>query len=306
VNNVDKLRSIEVFREVIRFGSFSAAAESLQVVPSAVSRQVVELEQWLGVRLLYRTTRSLGLTDEGRRYLDRFEAIWDSVKELEAEAVAQRDEVIGTLRVTTFPYMASFLLQPVLSKLLTAHPKLNVTLKLTDRLVSIVDEGFDLAIRIGVLPNSNLIARRIGTVSMRTVAAPAYLDKHGIPEAPHDLTHHNCLYDSILARPNHRWGFEDKSKAISVPVKGNLVANSGKLLAELATTGMGIAYLPNFIVDQEIRAGRLVEILERYSAAPFPMSLVYPQSRQSSRALHLLADALAKSYSELGDSEKIQ
>ncbi len=167
---MDKLRSIEVFREVVRCGSFSAAAESLQVVTSAVSRQVSELEAWLGVSLLHRTTRSLGLTDEGQQYLHHFETISNSVQDLEAFARQQHNEISGALRITCSPAMVDYFLRQALQKFHSAYPQVKITLSLTDRLVSLADEGFDMAIRVAHIPDSNLISRAIGQMVMLTVA----------------------------------------------------------------------------------------------------------------------------------------
>ena len=298
---MDKLRSIEVFREVVRCGSFSAAAESLQIVTSAVSRQVSELEAWLGVDLLHRTTRSLGLTDEGQRYLDYFESIWNSVQDLEAFASHQQNEISGALRITSFPFMADYLLRQVLQEFLAAYPGVQITLTLTDRVVSLADGGFDLAIRVGDIPDSNLIARKIGLVEMRTVASPEYLELHGHPQVPPDLRDHNCLFDSVLDRPNRRWDYIDNGKNLSIPVSGSLVANKGDLLRDLAAAGLGIAYLPSFLVDRDIRSGRLVEILGSYTKPTFPLSIVYPQSRRTNRVLHLLIDAITEAYQGLDE-----
>jgi LysR family transcriptional regulator for bpeEF and oprC len=296
---MDKLRSMQVFSEVVRLGSFSAAADSLDLVTSAVSRQVSELEQWLGTRLLYRTTRSLSLTEEGRQYLHRFESLLADVADLEQQATEQRDEVVGTLRVTTFPFMAEYLIQPVLPDFLAQNPKVKVSLVLGNQLMSLVDEGLDLAIRVGVLPDSNLNARQIGTVKMRTVASQDYLKNHGYPQKPDDLKDHNCLYDAVLDRHNQRWSYLQDGKEVSAPVAGNLVVNGGELITEMAVQGVGIAYLPNFFVDQAILEKKLLPVLENYDHVTFPLTLLYPQNRQESRALRLFIDLLVERYQRI-------
>ena len=294
---MDKLRSIEVFHEVVRRGSFSAAAESLQLVPSAVSRQVNELEQWLGVKLLHRTTRSLNLTAEGTRYLDRFESLLANVADLELEADRSRGDVSGTLRITTFPFMGDHLLQPVLLGFLREHPGVDVSLLLTHRKVSLIDEGYDLAVRVGDLPDSNLISRRIGTVRMRCAAAPNYLDARSRPREPQDLAHHNCLYDSILDRHNRRWRFLADDREVSVPIDGNLIVNNGEMVMNMAKAGVGVVYLPNFFLDEPIAKGELEEVLGEYNRITYPLSVIYPQNRHMSRAMRLFIDALVE-YSE--------
>ena len=296
---MDKLRSMQVFREVVRLGSFSAAAESLNLVTSAVSRQVTELEQWLGARLLYRTTRSLSLTEEGKHYLYRFDSVLADVEEIELQATEQRNEVVGTLRITTFPYMAEYLIQPVLPAFLAENTRVKVSLLLTDKLLSLVDEGLDLAVRVGILPNSNLIARQIGTATMRTIASPAYLRENGCPQHADDLKDHNCLYDAILDRHNQRWSYLQNGKEISAPVAGNLIVNGGEMVAEMAIQGAGIGYLPNFIVDQAIAEKKLVSLLETYEPVTYPISILYPQNRQKSQALRLFIDLLVERYQRI-------
>jgi LysR family transcriptional regulator for bpeEF and oprC len=291
---MDKLRSIAIFQEVVRRGSFSAAAASLELVNSAVSRQVSELEKWLGVKLLYRTTRSLSLTDQGKTYLAKFESLLAGVDELEQLANINRDEVTGTLKITTFPYLGQYLLNPLLSDFLTRYPRVRLSLMITDQFVSLIDEGLDLAIRASVLSDSNLVARKIGTVTIRAVATEKYLFENGVPQIPEDLQKHNCLYDSVLDRHNRRWQFSNAEREVSVPVDGNLIANSGAMCRDMAIEGIGIAYLPNFMVDQPIADGRLVEVLPDYKGIDFPLSIVYPQNRQMSLALRTFIDNLVE------------
>ena len=265
-------------------------------MPSAVSRQVSELEQWLGIKLLHRTTRSLSLTASGQDYLSRFDVLLTQLADIERSAGQQRESVAGTLRVTTFPYLGRYLMSAVLPDYLAAYPDVSVSLMLTHRIVSLVDEGFDLAIRVGQLQDSDLIAREIGRVRIKTCASPGYLERFGSPFQPADLAGHNCLYDSVLERSNQRWEYQVDGKRVSVPVSGNFVVDGGEIIHDLAISGVGIAYLPDFFVDTAIAAGELVEILGEHAVAEYPVSLVYPRNRQSNRALGCLVDALVDMY----------
>ncbi|MEJ1364550.1 MAG: LysR family transcriptional regulator [Candidatus Sedimenticola sp. (ex Thyasira tokunagai)] len=295
---MDKLRSMQVFREVVRRGSFSAAAESLQLANSAVSRQVSELERWLDVKLLYRTTRTLSLTDDGRIYLEKFDAILNSIKDLEQQATSSREKVRGTLRITAPLYLGRYVLEPMLPGFMRSYPEVNISLLLVDRFVDLVEEGFDLAVRVGELPESNLIARKLGNMQLKAVAAPAYLEKFGIPESPEELRDHNCLYDT-LAKLNQRWRFKEGEGELSVPVESSFVTNNGEMITQMAIEAMGIAYLPNFFVDAPIKEGKLVQILDEYTQDSYPISILYPYNRHMNLSLRTLIDRLFERYAYL-------
>lgn len=294
---MDKLRAMQVFREVCRQGSFSAAAESLELANSAVSRQVTELEQWLGVKLLYRTTRTLSLTDDGRIYLEKVEAILGSVLELEQQASSRQQEVRGTLNITAPLFLGRYIFEPMLSSFMKRYPEVNVSLLLVDRFVDLVEEGFDLALRVSELSESNLIMRQLDTMQLKAVAAPAYLEKHGTPDSPRKLKEHICLYDSV-ARHNRRWHFKDSEGELSIPVEGNLVINDGEMVMQMATEALGIAYLPDFFVNGAITAGKLVPILCDYTQETYPISILYPYNRHMNLTLRTFIDTLFEQYAQ--------
>ncbi|MCP3867658.1 MAG: LysR family transcriptional regulator [Gammaproteobacteria bacterium] len=296
---MDKIRAMQVFREVVRKGSFSAAADTLNLANSAVSRQVSELERWLSTKLLYRTTRTLSLTDDGRIYLEKFDAVLNSVDELEQRATSSLQQVRGNLRITAPLYLGRYYLNPMIPGFIADYPKVNIALLLVDRFVDLVEEGFDLALRVGELPESNLIARQLGEMRLKAVASPAYLRTSGTPIFPAELSEHNCLFDT-LANLNQRWQFTVGQDEFNVPVKGNFVANDGEMMVQMALAGLGIAYLPDFFVDTFLKEQKLVQILEDYTRNTHPISLLYPHNRHMNLSLRTLVDRLFEQYAGTG------
>jgi len=244
---------------------------------TTVSRKVSELEAQLGVRLLQRTTRRLSLTDAGLAFAEEAEA---AIARLEAaqEAVAElQREPSGRLRVTTAVPIGELFLAPVLAEFLQAFPAVDVLLQLTDRPVDLVAERFDVAIRAGELPESSLIARRIGSSTYRVVASPDYLSRHGSPQRPADLSSHACLRftrSGMEVRPS--WPFGAGARRMQVPVGGRLVSDDFVVLRTAAEQGLGIARLPGLLVHDAIQAGRLVALLDDQAPPPNPLHLLYP------------------------------
>jgi len=244
---------------------------------TTVSRKVSELEAQLGVRLLQRTTRRLSLTDAGLAFAEEAEA---AIARLEAaqEAVAElQREPSGRLRVTTAVPIGELFLAPVLAEFLQAFPAVDVLLQLTDRPVDLVAERFDVAIRAGELPESSLIARRIGSSTYRVVASPDYLSRHGSPQRPADLSSHACLRftrSGMEVRPS--WPFGAGARRMEVPVGGRLVSDDFVVLRTAAEQGLGIARLPGLLVHDAIQAGRLVALLDDQAPPPNPLHLLYP------------------------------
>jgi LysR family transcriptional regulator for bpeEF and oprC len=289
---MDKLRGMVIFREVARKHSFSKAAESLQLANSAVSRYVTELEQWLNVKLLYRTTRSLALTEEGKLYLEKIDDILDRVTQLEDLAVQSQQELRGTLRVTAPSFWGAFVLKPLMVEFMSQHPKVKIHALFLNRKVSLVEEGYDLAVRIGHLPSSGLIARQVSTVKLKLAAAPRYLLAHGNPAQPDDLKQHECLIDTV---PDYqtKWPFLKDTKSLSVPVEGKMHSNDPELLRDMALSGLGIVYLPEFFIDPYIKTGELVELLPDQMLAATPVNLVFPPNKQMNPALRAFIDMIA-------------
>ena len=273
------LNAMSVFVAVAELGSFAAAARKLDLSTTSVSRQIQDFETWIGAPLLVRTTRKLALTETGEQQLESCRRIIADTENLRLKATATIDEASGQLRVTAPPFIARRLLAKVLPDYLQAHPKVILELVAIDREVDLITEGFDMALRIGILASSTLRARKLCDVSLVLVASPNYLQKHGSPLSLRELTEHNCIVDTI---PEHadRWPLADVSLKKHFRASGNLRVNSGEIVEIMVLEGAGIAYLPDFFVNQHIAEGRMVKVLEHMPSPELGMYLVYPQTRQ--------------------------
>jgi DNA-binding transcriptional LysR family regulator len=260
---IDRSGEMEVFAAVIERGSFSAAGRLLGLTPSAVSRIVARIEARLGVRLVVRTTRALALTPEGEAYLRAAQRILKDLDESE-RAVADQAAPRGRLRVNATLAHGRLFIVPLLRGFLERYPDIVVDISLTDATIDLVEERADVAIRIGPLSDSNLVARRLGDSGRSIVAAPAYLDRHGIPLEPEDLLHHNCIAFNFR-RVEPAWPFRRDGQVFDLAVSGNVEANNGETVAQLAREGIGIARVGSFHVAEDIAAGRLVSLLDAYN-----------------------------------------
>lgn len=298
---MDQLSAMKVFVQVVESGSFARAAERLGLSTSACSRHVADLEARLGGRLLNRTTRKLSLTESGRAFHERTLQLLDDLDEAE-QLVAQSAQVPrGTLRVTSSTNFGTSHLAPAIAEFMTRHPSVAFDVSLSDRIVDIVEEGFDLAVRIGSLGSQNLVARRLGESRMVACASPAYLAAHGAPATPADLVHHNCFTYEYVSSPEV-WNFRDPSgREIAVRVRGNLHANNGDLLVEAAAQGAGIAFEPGFIVGPHLKSGRLVPVLAGYVPPSLDIWAVYPSRRHLSAKVRAFVDFLAGRFRDLGE-----
>lgn len=294
---MDKFEDIQAFVAVVDAGSFTAAAERLGSAKSAVSRRVSALEERLGVQLLHRTTRVLNLTETGRSFYEHGTRILADLEEAEAAVQQEHGELRGTLR---FALPLSFGVRHMCGPIATfskLHPKVRFQLDLNDRRVDLIEENFDVAIRIGRLTDSSLIARRLFDVKAVVCASPHYLNVHGRPETPQDLQNHDCLVYSNLADPG-KWQYEDRDGNTGVaPITATLTASSGDFLCNAAAHGMGIVIQPTFIASQAIRAGQLVPILTEYTFPISPAYAVYPPTRHLSYRVRALIDFLAEKFS---------
>jgi DNA-binding transcriptional LysR family regulator len=295
---MDRFTDIETFVAVVDQGSFSAAAERLGKPKSAVSRRVAQLERRLGARLLNRTTRRLSLTDAGRALHERARRLLNDLEEAEAEAADTQAALRGRLKVATPLSFGLLHLRPALEDFLATHPDLEVELDLNDRQVDLVSEGFDLALRIGRLSDSSLVARRIATVRRVTVASPAYLAERGEPGHPLDLAGHQGLRYTNLPR-QAAWTYLDADGGELKPrVPDRLAANNGELLADAAERGLGITIQPTFMVYRAVEQGRLRPVLTRWELAEQGMYLVYPPGRFLSQRVRAFSDHLAGRFGD--------
>ncbi len=295
-NNIDRFAALEAFVKVAETQSFSEAARRLRSSKSAVSRSVGALEAELGSRLINRTTRSLNLTEAGRAYFERVSRILSDLDDADRALSQLQASPRGRLMVSA-PMSFGFLhLAPALPEFLARFPEVDVDLSLNDRFVDLVDEGFDLALRIGALPDSSLMARRIAPIRVTLCASADYFRRRGTPQTPEDLKAHECLRNSNVAR-TQEWRFVDQDgKPSLVSVSGRVSANNGDTLRVLALSGFGIATLPTFIVGADLRAGALVSALDRFVPQPLAMSAVYPHSRHLSPKVRAFVDFLVERF----------
>ncbi len=292
---MDLLRAITVFVMVAEGQSFTAAADRLVLSRTMVSKHVMDLEAHLGTRLLNRTTRRLSLTGTGAVYLERARQIIAQLEEANREASLQSLIPRGRLKVNAPMSFGISQVAPTLRAYLERYPDIEVDLSLNDRVVDLVDEGYDVAVRIGALADSSLIARRLATCRLVVCAAPAYLEAHGLPRHPEDLTGHQCLgYTYGPGRDN--WRFQGPEGSISVRVKQRLFSNNGDALMAGAASGLGIILQPAFIVHQALEDGRLVEVLAAYPAGELTIHAIYPPTRHLSARVRTFIDHLVACY----------
>lgn len=293
---MDHLADLAVFARVVEQESFSAAAQTLGLSKSAVSKQISRLERRLGAQLLQRTTRKLSLTETGRIVLEHAQRVL--IEAEAAEAAVQNLQALprGLLRVNLPMSFGLRYVAPLLPELLALCPELRVDLTFNDRTVDLLDEEVDVAIRIGAnLADSTLTARRLAPVRPITCASESYLRKAGVPLTPEDLRQHECLLYKYLPEPA-TWHFDGPGGAQAVKVSGRLSTNNGDSLRDAALAGHGIARLPSFIVGPDIAAKRLVPLLEAYEPPPFNIYAVYPAQRYLTPKVRAFIDFFAERF----------
>ncbi len=294
---MDNLTAMRVFARVAEAGSFSAAGRQLGMAPSSVSRRIADLEDALGARLLHRTTRRLSLSEAGEIYLARVERILLDVDEA-ALAVARSDGApSGVLRVTVAASLGRLHLAPALAAFQRLNPGVRVVLGATDRLVDLVEEGVDLAVRVGRQRDSSLVARKIGTSRRLACASPDYLRSAGRPRIPADLARHNCLL--FRDHPGAAaWRFDGADGVSEVRVSGSLVSNDGQALTAAATAGLGIVLAPEWLLGPDLKAGRLRPLLSKHRVVPdaTPLYAVYPHQRHLPGKVRAFVDFLAARF----------
>ena len=278
---MDRLAALEIFVRVVDTGSFSAVARRQRIGQPAVSKAVVQLEQWLGVSLLLRSTRSVVPTEAGRIFYERAKRMTEEADEAVTAAQGSANGLSGTLRVSASICFGRLHIIPRLSAFLAENPDLDLELALDDRLVDLVNEGIDVALRTGAMPNSNMTARRIAEGRSLVVATPAYLRRHGTPASPNDLASHQAI---ILTRGGGRdtFTFRKADTEVLVALQGRLKVTQAEGLREAVTCDLGLAVTSEWLFSPELRSGQVVPILQDWSLPPTSLSAVYPTGRLAS------------------------
>jgi DNA-binding transcriptional LysR family regulator len=292
---MDRFQALSTFARVVETGSFARAAERVGVSVSAVSRQVSDLEGHLGARLLNRTTRRLSLTESGQAFYERCVQLLADLEEAEA-AVGATLAPRGTLRLTCGTTFGARHVAPAIAAYQARYPDVRFDLDLSDRVIDLVEEGFDLAIRIGEMRSQALIARRIGTTALICAAAPAYVARHPAPRVPADLSKHACL-TYAYAPERDVWRFRGgDGNEHAVTVSGPVHANHAETLTALSVAGAGVHLEPDFVVAPHLRSGALVRLLPDYTAASVPIHAVYPSRRHLSAKVRSFIDFIAARF----------
>ncbi|MCE1171268.1 LysR family transcriptional regulator [Azovibrio restrictus] len=289
---MDRLLAMETFVRVAEAGSFAAVAERLNLARSVVTRQIAALEAHLGVKLLTRSTRSLHLTPEGAAYLEKCRDILGLVAAAEGDLAGERQAPRGVIRMSLPMSLGLRRLMPLLADFAGLYPEVEVVLEFSDRRVNLVEEGFDLALRVSTRLDPGSVARRLGTSRMAVVAAPAYLERHGHPARPEALLEHQCLGYTLA--PQSSWTFLIDGVWRSVPVRGRFQANNGDALLEAAERGLGITCQPTFITAEAVRAGRLLQLLPDFPLPELDIHALFPGHRYLPHRVRVLADYLAE------------
>jgi DNA-binding transcriptional LysR family regulator len=294
---MDRLTAMEAFVRVVEKGGFTAAAEDLRLSRAMVSKHVQDLEAHLGARLLNRTTRKLSLTEAGRVYYDRSTQLLAELAETEEAVGELQAKPRGRLRVNAPVSFGSLHLAAAIADYMAAYRDVVVELTLNDRIVDLVEEGYDVAVRVARLADSSLIARRLAPCRHVVCASPGYLKRHGRPEHPADLARHNFLGYSYSAAGDER-RFDGPDGSMSIQLKGTLQANNGDALCAAAVAGGGIAILPTFIAGSDILAGRLMTILPQYRIPEIAIYALYPPGRHLSVKVRSFVDFLVPRFGE--------
>lgn len=292
---MNKLSAMTIFVEVVRESGFTAAARKLKISKSHVSKQIDRLEEHLGVRLLDRTTRHVSPTELGRVYFEHCLQILAHVDEAERAVSDLQASPVGLLRISAPVTFGIKYLNGAVLEFLTQWPDLDVEIHFADSRVDLIEDGFDLALRIGALADSSLKARHLAPIHLGLVASPEYLEKFGRPEHPRELRDHSCLLYSYQATGTS-WRLQDSDDEIIVPVEGRFIANNGQAMVEAARQGLGIALAPDFIAFEALKSGELEIILGDWSPGHLDLWAIYPHRRYLSQKVRLFIDFLVERY----------
>lgn len=292
---MDTIDGMRTYVAVVSEGSFSRAAERLNMSPQLVSKYVAQLESRLGARLINRSTRRLSVTEVGQAYYERCRDVLADIDEMENAVGDATAAARGTLRINAPMTFGTMHLSAAIAEYQRGQPEVTVDLTLDDRVVDIVSEGYDVAIRIGRLRESSLVARKLAPVRLVVCGAPDYLAKRGVPAKPQDLEDHDCLMYSLSSAPDH-WQFRKGNVTHDIHVTGSFTANNGDAVRLAALAGRGLALQPTFIVGNDIREGRLQLVLQDYEVEPMGVYAVYAHRKYLSGKVRSFVDYLGSCF----------
>ncbi|HRA77785.1 MAG TPA: LysR family transcriptional regulator [Burkholderiaceae bacterium] len=293
---MDRFKQIETFVAVATRGSLSAAAQAEGVAPAVIGRRIDALEERLGVKLLVRTTRRITLTFEGSAFLEDCQRLLNDFYDAEASVSLGGVKASGHLRVTAPAGFGRVHVAPLLPAFLDAHRDVSISLDLTDRLVDIVNEGIDVAIRIGVLDDSSLVGLKLADNRRVVVASPAYLEAHGEPASPAELARHDCLTFGTYGNQARGWQFTIDDRLVSMRVAGTMECNDGAVLRDWALAGRGLAWRSMWEVGEDLKGGRLRSVLDEYSAPDNAIYALFPQRKHLPLRVRMFVDYLKNTY----------
>ncbi|XOV78291.1 MAG: LysR family transcriptional regulator [Aestuariibacter sp.] len=294
---MDKIDTMRVFVVVARHGSFTNAARELNMPIQTVSKYVKSLESRLNVQLFDRTTRKVALNHTGKAYLDKCIALLETFDEVEADVTESHHTPKGKVRITAPTAFGEMHLLPVIGEFLKSYPQVSFDVELTNRKVRIVEEGFDIAVRIGMLADSGLIAKKLADTRLVVCASPTYLAECGEPLSPMELKHHNCLFDSNL-NYGKSWVFNQSGEDFRVEVEGNLICNTPTSIKNLALSHAGIGLCPLYVIKEDVVSGRLKVLFPQYEAFTFGIYALYPHRKHLSARIRIFIDYLAAKFSQ--------
>ena len=303
---MDKLGDIELFISVVKNNGFAAAGRQLGLSPASVSARIKGMEQRYGIRLLNRTTRTVSLTEAGREFYQACTEMLTEFQQAEEKLLTGQEAIVGSLRITSTSDLGQQHISPLLSAFVSKHPAVTPCLHLSDGVIDIIEEGYDLAIRYGVLSDNRLVARKLAKSRRVLCAAPDYLERKGIPASPDDLTHHDCLTMVRSAEPLTRWHFKEKNTVNTVLIEPTRSSNDGALIRQWALEGAGIALKSIWDVKADLKAGRLISLLDQYNhdferqgtSQGADLHLVYPNREFLPLRTRAFIDVLVNYFSE--------
>jgi DNA-binding transcriptional LysR family regulator len=290
---MDTLDAMRMFVAVTEMASFTAAGERLGISKNLVSKGVADLESRLGAKLLHRTTRALSLTDAGHRYLGRCKQLLSDLDTLEDSVNADETQLRGTLRITAPTTFGELYVVRAASDFCRMHPQVTIDLRLNDRFVDIVTEGFDLAIRIGHLADSSLVARKLGSTDIWVVASTDFVKQNGLPDSPRDLHRFSCVRDTNF-RSGNAWHFVMDGVPQDIAVKGPMLVNSARSGRDIAHCGLALAYCPDYVVRDDVESGALLRIMPNVQTLKLPIHAIHSNSRHQPARLRFFIQFLTE------------